>query len=103
MRECSSHNKFYPDSSIRPKHLDEDVNLLEIKNWIINFRNYINQSYSDEVPEKGHFTQMRPLLDDSWATSLERKNPNEKDLDALCKLLLEGKNRLSKHQRGWNS
>ena len=52
LRECSSRKKFYPNSSIRPIHLDEDVNLIEIKSWIINFKNYIKQGYSDEVPEK---------------------------------------------------
>ena len=60
----------------------------------------MNQSYGNEVPEKGHYTQMRPLLDKSWAIALYRQNMNDKTLEALCKLLQEeGKNRNPKHQR----
>ena len=40
------------------------------------------------------------MCHDLSATSLDRKNPAEKDLDALCKLLPEeGKHRVPKHQR----
>ena len=74
VREISSQKKSYPNSSIRAKHIDEDLNLIEIDNWIINFKNYIIQGYSDDVPNKGRYTPMRPLLDDSWATSLDRNN-----------------------------
>ena len=43
---------------------------------------------------------MRPLLDNSWAISLDSKDPNEKDLGTLCRLLLEeGKNIMPKHQQ----
>ena len=42
VRECSSDKKFYLDSSIGSKHLDEDVNLTEINNWIINFKKLQN-------------------------------------------------------------
>ena len=76
------------------------MNLIEIKSEIISLENHINQGYSDEVLEKGHYTQMRPLLENSWAIALDRKNPNKKDLETLCKLFLEeGKNRMPKHQR----
>ena len=76
-REISSWKKFYLDNSIRPKHLDEDVNLIVIKNWIINFKNFIIQGYSDDVSNMGLYTQMYPLLDNSWTTSLDRKNTAE--------------------------
>ena len=33
-REVSFRKDFYPNSAIRPQHLNEDANLVEIKSWI---------------------------------------------------------------------
>ena len=73
------------------------ASLIEINKWIINFKNYIIQGYSDNVPNKGHYIKISSLLDDSGTTSLDRKNGAEKELEALCELLLEeGKHRMPK-------
>ena len=43
---------------------------------------------------------MRPILERSWANALDSEDANEKDLVALCNLLLdEGKSRMPRHQR----
>ena len=45
-------------------------------------------------------TQIHLLLDNTWVIALDRKDPNEIDLEALWILLLEeGKNQMPKHQR----
>ena len=44
---------------------------------------------------------MRPILDKSWAISLDSLEANEVDLETLCNMLMdEGKNRMPLHQRG---
>ena len=73
--------------------------MIEIQSWIIDFKNYIYAGY-EEVPKKGHYTQMQPIIDDSRAIALDRKDANEKDLNTLCTMLLEeGKKRMPHHQR----
>ena len=72
-REVSRGSFFHTNNAIRLSHLNEDANLVDMKSWIIDFRNYIIFGYNGEVPKRGHYTQMRPILDRSWA--------NEKDLE----------------------
>ena len=62
-REVISRKKFCPNSAIPPQHLNEDSNLVKIKSWIIDFKNYLNAGYYDGVSKKGHYAQMRPLVD----------------------------------------
>ena len=64
-KEVSRNNCFHPNNAIRPGHLNEDANLVDIKSWIIDFRNYIISGYNDEVPKRAHYTQMIPILDKS--------------------------------------
>ena len=40
-REVTKSNFFHPNNAIWPGHLDEDANLVDIKSWIFDFRNYI--------------------------------------------------------------
>ena len=40
-REVSRGNFFHPSNAIRSGHLNKDANLVDIKSWIIDFRNYI--------------------------------------------------------------
>ena len=88
------------NNAIRPVHLNEDANLVDIKSWIIDFRNYITTGYNDVIPKKGHYTHMRPIIDKSWAISLDDMEPNNVGLEALCELLMnEAKNRYPLHQR----
>ena len=43
---------------------------------------------------------MRPILDKSWAISLDSLNANEVGLEALCNMLLdEAKSKMPLHQR----
>ena len=52
--------RFSPDQSLKPKQLDESANLLEVKDFIIEFSNYIKSGYNpSEVPAVGHYVQMR--------------------------------------------
>ena len=98
--EVSGGNFFHPNNAIRLVHLNEDANLVDIKSWIIDFKNYIISGYNEDVPKRGHYTQMRPILERSWAISLDSLEANEKDLETLCKMLMdEGKSRMPLHQR----
>ena len=89
MRKEVTRNKFfYPNNAIWPGHLNEDANLVDIKSWIIDFRNYIISGYNGVVPKKGPYTQMGPILDKSWAISLDDMEPNNVDLETLCEMLM---------------
>ena len=99
-REVSRGKVFYPNIAIRPNYLNEDANLVDIKSWIIEFKHYINAGYHEDVLKKGHYIQMRPILDRSWAIALYSQDANENDLETLCNMLLdEGKSRMPRHQR----
>ena len=50
--------RFTQDQSLKPKLLDESANLLEVKDFIIEFTNYIKSGYNpSEVPSVGHYVQ----------------------------------------------
>ena len=103
-KEVSRNNFFHPNNAIRPGHLNEDANLVDIKSWIIDFPNYIISGYNVEVPKRGHYTQMRPILDKSLALSLDSLEPNEVDLETLCNMLMdEGKSRMPLHHESYKS
>ena len=51
------------------------------------------------IPKRGHYTQMRPIVDRSRAIALDSQDANKKDLETLCNMLLdEWKSRMSGHQ-----
>ena len=82
--------RFTPDQSLKPKLLDESANLLEVKDFIIEFTNYIKNGYNpDEVPSVGYYVQMRNILEHSWIERLDRRKVMDKGLEDLCKVLHE--------------
>ena len=46
VRESRVQRRFTPDQSLKPKLLDESANLLEVKDFIIEFKNYIMSGYN---------------------------------------------------------
>ena len=51
-RKSKVQRRFTPDQSLKPKLLDEGANLLEVKDFIIEFTNYIRSGYNPgEVAE----------------------------------------------------
>ena len=96
--------KFSPDQSLKPKLLDESANLLEVKDFIIEFSNYIKSGYNpDEVPAVGHYVQMRNILVHGWIERLDRRKAMDKGLKELCELLHEeAEKKYPKHQRRIN-
>ena len=56
--------KFAPDQSLKPKLLNDSANLLEVKEFIMEFKNYIQSGYNiSEVIPGGHYVQMRNILE----------------------------------------
>ena len=103
-RETRVQRRFTPDQSLKPKLLDESANLLEVKDFIIEFTNYIKSGYNpDEVPSVGHYVQMRNILEHSWIERLDRRKVMDKGLEDLCKALhKEAEKKCPKHQRRIN-
>ena len=96
--------KFAPDQSLKPKLLNDSANLLEVKEFIKEFKNYIQSGYNmGEVIPAGHYMQMRNILEQSWIERLDRKDAVKKDLNGLCNLLHEeAERKYPKHQRRIN-
>ena len=46
-------DKFQSVSELKPKYLEKDANLLEVRNWIQQTKNYIDAGYKDSPPKKG--------------------------------------------------
>ena len=70
--------------------LDESANLLEVKDFIIEFTNYIKSGYNPgEVPSIGHYVQMRNILEHGWIERLDRRKVMDKGLEDLCQVLHE--------------
>ena len=57
-----SYDKFtaYPD--LKPKYLEKESNLLEVKAWTRQVGHYIRAGYKSSPPKKGVFRYMSPLL-----------------------------------------
>ena len=82
--------RFSLDQSLKPKLLDESANLLEVKDFIIEFSNYIKSGYNPgEVPAVGHYVQMRNILEHGWIERLDRRKAMDKGLKEPCELLHE--------------
>ena len=65
-RAPSTQRKFAPDQSLKPKLLSDSADLLEVKEFIKEFKNYIQSGYGigEEVPA-GQYMQMRNILEQS--------------------------------------
>ena len=96
--------RFSPDQSLKPKLLNDSANLLEVKDFIIEFCNYIQSGYNiGEAIATGHYVQMRNVLEHSWIERLDRREAMKKDLKDLCELLHEeAEKKYPKHQRRIN-
>ena len=71
--------RFSPDQSLKPKLLDESANLLEVKDFIIEFSNCIQSGYNPgEVAAVGHYVQMRNILEHRCIERLDRRKAMEK-------------------------
>ena len=51
-QHTQSKDKFQSVSELKPKYLEKDANLLEVRNWIQQTKNYIDARYKDSPPEK---------------------------------------------------
>merc|ERR1711873_165967 len=103
-RASSIQRKFVPDQTLKPKILSDSADLLEVKGFIKEFKNYIQSGYGlgEEVPA-GYYRHMRNILEQSWIDRLDRKEADKQDLNGLCKLLHEeAERKYPKHQRRIN-
>ena len=59
----SVQRKFVPDQTLKPKLLSDSADLLEVKGFIKEFKNYIQSGYGiGEEVSAGHYIQMRNIL-----------------------------------------
>ena len=84
--------------------MNDSANLLEVKDFIMEFKNYIQSGYNmGEAIPAGHYVQMRNVLEHSWIERLDRRDAMKKDLIELCDLLHEeAEKKYPKHQRRIN-
>ena len=96
--------RFSPDQSLKPKLLNDSASLLEVKDFIMEFKNYIQSGFNiGEAIPAGHYVQMRNVLEHSWIERLDRRDAMKKDLKELCDLLHEeAEKKYPKHQRRIN-
>ena len=89
-RAPSTQRKFAPDQSLKTKLLSDSADLLEVKEFIKEFKNYIQSGYGmGELVPAGHYMQMRKILEQSWIERLDRKDAMKQNLNGLCNLLHE--------------
>ena len=75
---------------MKPKLLEEGAYLLEVKDFIIEFKNYILSGYNPgETVTVGHYVLMRNIKDNSWTDRLYRRSAIDKGLDELFAILHE--------------
>ena len=85
---------------LKPKYLEKEANLLEVKHWIQQAKNYIEAGYKDCPPEKGVYKYLLPLLHHTWAKSLDKTDPYNRTLQELTDSLEnEAKRGDPKHSR----
>ena len=103
-RASSTQRKFAPDQSLKPKFLSDSADLLEVKEFIKEFKNYIQSGYGiGEAIPAGHYIKMRNILEQSWIERLDRKDAAKENLNGLCNLLHEeAERKYPKHQRRIN-
>ena len=80
-RAPSTQRKFALDQSLKPKLLSDSADLLEVKEFIKEFKNYIQSGYGiGEAVPAGHYMQMRNILEHSWIERLDRKDAAKENL-----------------------
>ena len=47
-------DKFQSIADLMPKYLEKDANLLEVRSWIQQTKNYIEAGYKDSPPKRGY-------------------------------------------------
>ena len=79
-QNCNSHpkDKFQSIADLRPKYLEKDANLLEVRSWIQQTKNCIEASYKESPPNKGIYKYMMPLLHHAWISSLQCIDPDNR-------------------------
>ena len=63
--------------------MEKEANLLEVKHWIQQAKNYIEAGYKDCPPEKGVYNYILPLLHHTRAKSLDKTDPYNRTLQEL--------------------
>ena len=86
-QHTQSKDKFQSVSELKLKYLEKEANLLEVRNWIQQTKNYIEAGYNDSPPKKGIYKYMMPLLHHSWTTSMQNTDLNNRSLEELAKAL----------------
>ena len=85
---------------LKPKYLEKESNLLKVKHWIQQAKNYIEAGYKDSPPEKGVYKYLLQLLHHTWAKSLDKSDPYNRTLKELTDALEnEAKRGDPKHSR----
>ena len=82
-QHCQQGDQFRDLSVLKPKYLEKETNLLEVKHWIQQAKNYIEAGYKDCPPEKGVYKYLLPLLHHTWAKSLDKTDPYNRTLHEL--------------------
>ena len=82
-QHCQQGDQFKALSELKPKFLEKEANLLEVKNWIQQAKNYIEAGYKDCPPEKGVYKYILPLLHHTWAKSFDKTDPYNRTLQEL--------------------
>ena len=67
-------DQFRELSLLKPKYLEKEANLLEVKHWIQQAKNYIEAEYKDSRPEKGVYKYLLLLLHHTWTKSLDKSD-----------------------------
>ena len=84
-----SYDKFTCYTDLKPKYLEKESNLLEVKTWTRQAGQYITADYKSSPPKKGIFRYMSPLLHQTWISALECKDPDNRNLEELLKAIEE--------------
>ena len=74
-----SQDKFQSISDLKPKYLEKDANLLEVRSWILQTKNYIEAGYKASPPKKRIYKYMMPLLHQTWISALQCIDPDKKN------------------------
>ena len=97
-QHCQQGDQYRALSELKPKFLEKEANLLEVKNWIQHAKNYIEARYKDCPPEKGVYRYILPLLHHTWAKSFDKTDSYNRTLQELTDSL-EDETNDPKHSR----
>ena len=73
--QASGVEKFIAITYLKPKFLRKEATMIEVNQWIKQLANYIKMRYRSNPPQTGIFMYLRPLMQDSWISALEDKDP----------------------------